>query len=79
MKEEIIRCREHVKEYPMSNKKLSIKTNVPFHFINDLTSGMIEKGTSPSYKRENTIKFHIKALERYMKNYFQAQDRKSVV
>lgn len=60
--------REILKSFGMGNEFISQASNVPRHFVNDLSSGAIERGTS-QYKNEDTIQNHLNNLKKFFETW----------
>lgn len=55
-----------IKKSDWSQKQIAGASNVPLHFIQDLSSGALERGNS-NYKNKRTINKHLKALDSFFK------------
>ena len=56
----------YIKKSNWNNNQIAKASGVPSHFINDISSGAIEKGTS-SYKTKSVIDNHLKKLDEFFK------------
>lgn len=61
------RVKDCIRKSDWSLSQLALVSKVPLHFISDVSSGAIEKGTSDSYKNKKTIDKHLKALDEFFK------------
>ena len=60
------KIKEYVKRSNWTNKEIAEASGVPLHFINDVSSSALEKGTS-SYKTKKIIDKHLKTLNEFFK------------
>lgn len=69
----ITKIKDYIKKSEWSQKDIAVASGVPLHFISDLASGRIEKGTA-DYKDNSTMEKHLKTLEEFFRPYEKSQN-----
>lgn len=69
----IEKIESYIKQSEWTQKDIAKASGVPLHFISDLASGRIKKGTA-DYKNDDTINKHINTLNNFFKPYTKKQE-----